>query len=195
MQETKIRTPAEDMPPSRPGWIRAVAILGVGALLIATLYSAWQAVAGSDDPQDPTVPTNLDPDFSLTDEQAIARFKELEALQISAYENVDLSLVSDFAAPGPFKDKVVQELRQLRRDDVFAVLSMKNQELKVTQNTQSQIAIEETVTLNIEFHDSEGEDASTDGRPQRLVVDWRMESFENGWLITESTAIDTIELP
>ena len=194
MQETKTRTPAEDMPPSRPGWIRAVAIIGVGALLIGTLYGAWQAVASSNDP-DPIGQGSSEPDFSLTDEQAIARFKELESLQIAAYENVDLTAVSDFAGPGPFKDKVVQELRQLRRDDVFAVLSMKNQQLRVTQNTQSQIAIEETVTLNIEFHDVNGGDATTDGKPQRLVVDWRMESFENGWLITKSTAIDTIELP
>ena len=45
MQEKKIRTPAEDLPPPRPPWIRVVAMLGVGLLLIATLYGVWQAVA------------------------------------------------------------------------------------------------------------------------------------------------------
>lgn len=194
MQETKTRTPAEDLPPSRPGWIRAVAILGVVALLGGTLYGAWQAVAGNEDPS-PTDPRASEPDFSLTDEQAIARFKELEALQISAYENVDLTAVSDFAGPGPFKDKVVQELRQLKKDDVFAVLSMRNQQLEVTRNTTNEISIEETVTLNIRFQASDGGDATTNGRPQRLVVAWTMESFDKGWLVTESTAIDTIESP
>jgi hypothetical protein len=163
-------------------------------LLGGVLYATWQAAAGTDDPEpDPIGLDEPEPDFSLTDEEAIARFKELETLQVSAYEHVDLTLVNDFAGPGPFKEKVLQELRQLKQDDVFALLSMKNQELEVTQNTRQEIKLEETVTLNIEFREAEGGDVTSQGRPQRLLVEWTLESFSNGWLLTESTAIDVID--
>jgi len=72
MQETRIRTPAEDPPPSRPAWIRAVAMLAAVAMLGGVLYASWQAVASSDDPGDGGATNGTaDPDFSLTDEQAI----------------------------------------------------------------------------------------------------------------------------
>jgi len=188
MQETKIRTPAEDMPPSRPGWIRAVAILGVGALLIATLYGAWQAVAGSDDPQDPAVPANPDPDFSLTDEQAIERFEELNERRIQAYERTDLSLVSRFAGPGPFKNQVIDELRRLRQDKVTAKPSFNTEYLTVTSNTPTEISFEQAVLFDLRFYDESGKDVTTKGKPERLVIDWTMRPSDQGWLLSESVA-------
>jgi hypothetical protein len=188
MQETKIRTPAEDRPPPRSGWIRLVAMLGVGALLIGTLYGVWQAVASSDDPGE-TVPR--EPDFSLTDEQAIARFKELESLQVSAYENVDLTAVSDFAGPGPFKDKVVQELRKLKRDRVTATLELETEELRVESNTPEQVDLHQSVITNIRFFDLSGNEVTTRGKPERWIIDWKLQNFDSRWLISSSVITET----
>ncbi|MGH2750651.1 MAG: hypothetical protein ACRDK3_07235 [Actinomycetota bacterium] len=198
MQETKTRAPADEEPPTpRPSWIRIVAIAVALAMLGGVLYATWQTVASSGtDPEANESPGAgvAEPDFSLTDEEAIERFKDLEASQIASYEKVDITSVSDFAGPGSFKDKVVKELRQLKRDDVYAILAMKDQVLEVTANTPEEISIEETVTLNIKFRDSSGGDVTSKGKPQRLVVDWTLEPFERGWLLTESTAIDTLPI-
>jgi hypothetical protein len=190
MQETKIRTPAEDLPPSRPGWIRAVAIFGVGALLLATLYGAWQAVASSDDPQDSAVPGNPDPDFSLTDEQAVARFEELNERRIHAYETADLALVSRFAGPGPFKNQVIDEIRRLRQDKVTAKPSFETEYLTVTSNTPTEISFEQAVVFDLRFFDESGKDVTTQGKPERLVIDWTMRPSDQGWLLMESVATE-----
>jgi hypothetical protein len=186
MQETKIRTPAKDRPPPRSGWIRLVAMLGVGALLIGTLYGVWQTVASSDDPAVPR-----EPDFSLTDEQAIARFEELESLQVNAYENVDLTAVSDFAGPGPFKDKVVQELRKLKRDRVTATLELETEELRVESNTPEQIDLHQSVITNIRFFDLSGNEVTTRGKPERWIIDWKLQNFDSRWLISSSVITET----
>lgn len=160
MQETKTRTPAEDLPPPRPPWIRAVAILGVGALLIGTLYGVWQAVASNEDPN-PIGPGASEPDFSLTDEQAIARFEELNERRVQAYETTDLAMVNRFAAPGPFKDEVVEELMRLRRDGVTARPLFDTEHLTVTSNTPTQITFEQAVIFDLRFFDETGKDVTT----------------------------------
>jgi len=190
MQETRTRTPAEDLPPSRPGWIRAVAILGVGALLIATLYGAWQAVFGNEDPG-PVDPGASDPDFSLTDEQAIARFEELNELRIRAYKTADISLVSAFAGTGPFRAKVVAEIRRLKRDDITASLELGDEQLELLANSTDEIKIQQTADLNIRFFNSKGVDVTSKGRSQRVVIDWTLEPSTQGWLITTSTVTDS----
>src|SRR5919106_2319196 len=94
MQETKTRTPAEEVPSSRPPWIRAVAIAAAVALLGGVLYATWQAAAGNDDPEpDPIGLGEPEPDFSLTDEQAIARLDELRTAALEATRNQDVSVV------------------------------------------------------------------------------------------------------
>jgi len=190
MQETRIRTPAEDPPPSRPAWIRAVAIIAAVAMLGGVLYASWQAVAGSDDPRDGGATNGTsEPDFSLTDEQAIARFEELNERRVQAYETTDLAMVSRFAGPGPFKDQVVDELRRLRRDKVTAKPLFDTESLTVTSNTPSRIQFEQSVLFDLRFFDESGEDVTSEGDPERLVIDWTMQHFDEGWLLTESVAI------
>jgi hypothetical protein len=141
MQETKTRTPAEDLPPSRPGWIRAVAIFGVGALLLATLYGAWQAVAGSDDPN-AIGPGASEPDFSLTDEQAIARFEQLRDKALQATRSQDLTLVpSIFTATSPMKDRLRTEIQRLRENGVREQSKFERLNVTVTENSPSLISL------------------------------------------------------
>lgn len=116
------------------------------------LYATWQLVAGNDDPEpDPIGLDESEPDFSLTDEEAIARFYELDDLRVRAYEDADVTLVSTFATQGPFKEQVVGELRQLKRDDVSAKLELKTEMLEVQSNSLSQIDLQQVVVTNIRF--------------------------------------------
>jgi hypothetical protein len=79
MQETKTRSPAEEVPSSRPPWVRAVAIAAAVALLGGVLYATVQAAAGNDDPEPDSIGLDeSEPDFSLTDQEAIATFERLE---------------------------------------------------------------------------------------------------------------------
>jgi hypothetical protein len=169
-------------------------MLAAVAMLGGVLYASWQAVAGSDDPQAPAVPGNPDPDFSLTDEQAIARFKELDELRVRAYETADIGMVSSFAGPGPFKEQVVDELRTLKREGVTASPILNTKELSVTSNSSNRIELRQVVIFDARFFDEKGNDVTDESGRERLTVLWELASTEQGWLMSESNIIDAESL-
>ncbi|MGH2751495.1 MAG: hypothetical protein ACRDK3_11590 [Actinomycetota bacterium] len=192
MQETKTRAPADEEPPApRPSWIRIVAIAVALAMLGGVLYATWQTVASSgSDPEangNPGVGVS-EPDFSLTDEEAIERFKELNERRVRAYESTDVTLVNRFAGPGPFRDQVLDELRQLKKDRVTAKPIFETEYLDVTSNSSTRITLEQAVIFDLRFFDESGNDVTTEGKPERLVVEWTLAYFDEGWLLTESIA-------
>lgn len=179
MQETKTRTSeGEDPPTPRPQWVRMVAIAAL-AMLAGFVIAAVQSVTGSE--VEPTPDGGLggsEPDFSLTDEEAIARFEELNALHVRAYENADIGLVSQFAGPGPFKDQVVGELRQLQKDNVTASPLFETRELRVTSNAPNHIEMRQTVIFDVRFLDESGKDITKESGRERLVVDWSLDQTD-----------------
>lgn len=187
MQETKIRTPAEDLPPSRPGWIRAVAILGVGALLIATLYGAWQAVANSDDPQDPAVPGNPDPDFSLTDEQAIATFERLEKDIRRSISDQDPGLALRATTTGsPLADRMQAEIRKLKKDRVFDDSRVEQVSVEVVASSSQEIRIREVVRIHPCFRSEDGTDITKGDSEFEQTGVWILQVEDGRWLIDET---------
>jgi len=189
MQETKIRTPADDLPPSRPGWIRAVAILGVGALLIATLYGTWQAVAGSDDPQDPAVPGNPDPDFSLTDGQAIARFEQLVTLSYAAIRDRDQGLLSQiFTNDSPTRDRSSDVISELKKDQVTDESTYRTMSLQVLGKSPQEIRVLQHVQTQPCFRSDSGKDVTTGSAEIEYDIEWTMRLSDSRWLLHESQA-------
>jgi len=171
--------------------VRFVAVAVALAMLAGLVIVAVRSVTGSE--AEPTPEDGIgdaDPDFSLTDEEAIERFEQLNELRVQAYEGADIGLVSEFAGTGPFKTQVVDELRQLKLDDTTASLVLETEELQVTSNRPDEITLQETVIFDIRFLDEAGKDITTKGGPERFVVDWTLEYFNQGWLITESDAIE-----
>ena len=186
MQETKIRTPADDLRPSRPGWIRAVAILGVGALLIATLYSAWQAVAGSDYP-DPIGPGASEPDFSLSDEQATATFLRLSARARTAVSERDLTLLpSTFTSNSPMRERTKETIGRLRRDQVFDRSGFESVSVDVLSNTGEEIEIHEQVLVDPCYESDEGQDITQGPASFEYGARWILRLESGRWLIDES---------
>jgi hypothetical protein len=186
MQETKIRTPAEDRPPPRSGWIRLVAMLGVGALLIGTLYGVWQAVASSDN-GGPAVPGNPNPDFSLTDEQAIARFNQLRSTAFEATKSRDTSSVpSLFTTDSPAKARLLEQIRQLRESEVVEKSSYKTISQEVIANSPSEIQIRELVKFYPCFLSDTGEDVTVGPRGIEQDFIWIMRTEDSQWLVHDS---------
>ena len=195
MQETKPRTPADDSPAPRPPWIRAVAIVASVALLGGVLYATWQAAAGTDDPEpDPIGLDEPEPDFSLTDEEAIARFHELDEIRVRAYETADIALVSQFARQGAFKDLIVDELRTLKREGVTASPTFKTESLSVISNTTQRIELKQVVVFDIRFFDENGEDVTDESGRERLTVQWELSSTDRGWLMLKADIVDAESL-
>jgi len=197
MQDTTTRAPLDEDPPQpRPPWVRMVAIAVAVALIGGILIAAIQGVTSSGADPDPNpggaAGTNPEPDFSLTDEEAIERFQELDELRVQAYDTADINLVSHFAGSGPFKDKVVQELRQLKVENVTASPDLDPKKLEITSNGSEQVTLQETVVIDIRFFNEAGKDVTTRGKPERRVIDWTLEYFDSGWLITESTVVKAV---
>jgi len=187
MQETKIRTPAEDLPPSRPGWVRAVAVLAAVAMLGGVLYASWQAVAGSDDPQAPAVPTNPDPDFSLTDEQAIATFLRLSARARTSVSERDLTLLpSTFTSNSPMRERTKETIGRLRRDQVFDRSGFESVSVDVLSNTGEEIEIHERVLVDPCYESDAGEDITQGPASFEYGARWILRLESGRWLIDES---------
>jgi hypothetical protein len=189
MQETKTRTPAEDLPPPRPAWIRVVAILGAVALLGGTLYGAWQAVASSDDggPQAPAVPGNPNPDFSLTDDQAIDRFNHLRSTAFEATKSRDTSSVpSLFTTESPAKARLLEQIRQLRESEVLEKSSYETISQEVVANSRSEIQIRELVKFYPCFVSETGQDVTVGPRGIEQDFIWTMRTEDSEWLVHDS---------
>jgi hypothetical protein len=191
MQETKTRAPAEESPTPRPSWVRVVALLAAVALLGGALFATWQAVGADEDNPSDNGGGGTEPDFSLTDEQAIARFEELDRLRVDAYKAADVRMVSDFAGPGTFRDQIVEELRKLKRDDVTATLDLQTESLEVVSNTSDHIRLQQQVVTNIRFFDSSGQEVTKQGRPERWTINWGLQNVDSRWLISSSKITDT----
>jgi hypothetical protein len=186
MQETKIRTPAEDRPPPRSGWIRLVAMLGVGALLIGTLYGVWQAVASSDDPGE-TVPDTSVPDFSLTDEQAIQTFQRLSARARTAVAERDLTLLpTTFTSNSPMRERTKETIGRLRRDRVVDRSEFRSVSFDVVGNSGHEIEIHEQVLVDPCYESDAGEDITQGPASFEYGAQWILQFENDRWLIHES---------
>jgi hypothetical protein len=186
MQETKTRAPAEDLPPPRPPWIRVVAMLGVVALLAGTLYGAWQAVASNDDPGE-TVPDTSDPDFSLTDEQAIQTFERLSSTLRLAVTERDSTLVASVTTnTGNTGARVSQEIRRLKKDRVVDQTRVERIRSEVVISTTDRIEIREVIRLHPCFETESGQDITEADAVVEQIGIWTL-AVENGrWLVDDT---------
>jgi hypothetical protein len=185
MQETKPRTPADDSPAPRPPWIRAVAIVAAVALLGGALYATWQGVAGNDDPEpDPIGLDESEPDFSLTDEQAIETFERLYTTSASAIRNQDQSLLPTVLTDGgPVYERAQDQIAQLKKDGITDASNFEIMDSRVTANDANEVTLEIAFRLHTCFLDGEGNDV-TEG-PRTLEQDsvWTLQVEDSRWQI------------
>lgn len=196
MQETKTRTPAHQSPAPRPPWVRAVAILAAVALLGGALYATWQAVASEDDPEsDPIGLGESDPDFSLTDEEAIARLDELRSAALEATRNQDVTVVPlVFTETSPMRQRLREEIQKLKENDVQERSQFERLELTVTENTPTLITLLEVTNYFPCFRDASGKDVTVGPEAIRQEVQWSLALDDGRWLLQNSVIRDDREL-
>jgi hypothetical protein len=196
MQETKPRTPADDSPAPRPPWIRAVAIVAAVALLGGVLYATWQASAGNNDPEpDPIGLGESEPDFSLTDEEAVARLDELRSAALEATRNQDISVIpSVFTDSSPMRKKLIEEIQKLKQNDVQERSQFERLDLTVTENTPSLISLLEVTDYFPCFRNASGKDVTVGPQAIRQEVQWSLALDDGQWLIENSVIRDDREL-
>jgi hypothetical protein len=163
----------------------AIAAVGLGALLLSREERS----------EEPSAP-DRGPAFALTDEEAIELFKELEALQIRAYRERDLSLISKVYVPGGQGEKVVaEEIRKLIRADVLDRSTFRTERIELIRNDGSQVIVRQTEVQRSRFVHESGEDVTTDAAHQRLVVDWYLTRVGDQWFVEKELIVRAEDLP
>jgi hypothetical protein len=158
-------------------------MLAAVAMLGGVLYASWQAVASSDDPQDPAVPGNPDPDFSLTDEQAIARFEELHPTLVSAIQTRDDSLLHSATSQGPILRSSLREIADLRKNGVRDQAEIAIKSVSVISNRSEEVALGVTLEVLPCFLDERGRDITKGPDAIEQQLTWTLRFDGDRWLI------------
>jgi hypothetical protein len=157
-----------------------VAIAGIvaGAIIFTMNDGAPDAPPTSSNSEAAGAPT-------LTDQEAIDRYFELEDLIVQAYRNVDVTLLARIYTPdSPTAAMVRSELNDLQSDSAQLILDYQTQEIEVVTNSATEIVLRQEaiatgrlrpvgdVKVHAEYHD------------QRRVVRITLRYQEpKGWLI------------
>ena len=165
-------------PPVRVFLVLMSVIVAVGAVVLAT----------REDEPPPQPPTQSpSPNFALTDAEAIARFKELRPLHLSAYRDRDLSVLSlVFTPESDVGETVTREIRRLLRDEVVAKPRYVRQKLSLLNNSSTEIRLVETVRFTARFFDESGNDITVGPAPETQVISWTLRPYDTKWFIDES---------
>lgn len=129
------------------------------------------------------------PNFALTNEEAIGRFKELSSLLTQAYAQRDQSLFDSFLATGsPLFQTGTNEIRRLLRDNVTPVPHIKWTSIQVRENGRNEIVLR-SIEIDRSRFLSGNKDVTRQTRPIRRTVDWVLRLEGSEWLIYDSTVV------
>ena len=177
---------APEPTPTRPSLSPPVAFL-----LLAVVIGIIGAIFYLTRPDAPATPTNpnaaQEPDFSLTNEEAITRFEELSDIRQQAYASRDVTLLSSLytenSVVGPAAAK---ELRSLNRDGVSDVSVYETQEVTVVSNSDTEIELKELVLIQPKFVDESGADVTVEPKTIREIVLWTLRLEDTQWLVHDA---------
>ncbi len=187
---------AQDRPPElvpepispRPGVSPAIAF-SMLAILVAVIAAAVFLTRPDTEVQAAaTNPTSTSPNFALTNEEAIARFKELSQMLHQAYAMHDPTRLDHlYTDASPVRELAGEELRQLNRDQVSDVSTYKTLRVEVVANTDDSIRLREVVMVKPRFVDRAGKDVTTSKSDRiREVVEWTLRPEGGIWLIHDA---------
>ena len=170
------------------GWALAI-VAGV----LVTVGLTWYLTGSSAEPTPTETPTP--PDFSLTDEEAIARFKELDQLRQRMYRDRDASLVSVIYADGsPVQKRVLEDLQVLRRDRVLSRTTFETESLRVESTDAGEVKLMQVVVVDPNFVSESGSPVEGSNVTQRLTIEWTLVPQAGEWLLHDSVITDSEKL-
>ena len=163
----------------------------LAAVLVAVGAAIWLTRPDNSSTEASTPAADTPPDFSLTDEEAIARFKELDELRLRALRERDLSLLSlAFTSDGPAYKRLKESIKQLRNDDVFFRSEYRTTEIQIGSNSPDRIEVIQQVIVSPRFVSESGNDVTDKEFVERQESRWILRPEEAVWLIAEGTIVD-----
>jgi hypothetical protein len=133
---------------------------------------------------------------TLTDEEAIDRYLELEQLIIRAYESRDPSLIALIYTPdSPTAAVARKELRDLRRQSVKAILNYETEKIDVTSRSDEEIILRQQVVAKARVKPIGDVKVRATPNNQRRDVRIILRKRDGDWLIYRSTIVDVEGLP
>ena len=136
------------------------------------------------------------PDFLLTDEEAIARFKELDRIRVTAIDDGDLSLLSDVFAEGSAILRVTEKsIVRLNRSGVRAIHDpYRVEKIEIVRNQADAISLRQTVIFDVRFVDRLGKDLTRQSGLERQTIVWSLAPAGDSWLIGAARVTDSDRL-
>lgn len=171
---------------SRPSPVKVfVALLVVLGIVIAVVL-----LTRSPEPAPPATGSAQPADYSLTNAEAIARFKELDALRRQAYEERDPNLVPMvFTAESAIGETVDQEIRQLKEDHVLSKTKFFTKRISVIDSTSTLVRVRQVVVIDPKVVSEQGREVTTKGRIERQVIEWTLQRELGQWLIDDAVIV------
>jgi hypothetical protein len=181
-------------PPDAPkSGLSPTVAFAVLAFLIAVAAVLWIVLTPEESAN--VGPSAQSENFALTDAEAIARFKELDALSIQAYEQRDTTLLSKYVtSDSPLRESLFADIRQLREDRVLFDPRQVTKSIEVASNTETEVRIRQAVTQRPKFVTESGRDISQARRGVFLVIDWTMHPELGEWKMYDSEVIRSRKL-
>jgi len=156
-------------------------------VLLAVLVAAGVLIVVTKSDDDPPPVTNTAPattDFSLTDEEAVARFGELNALAWQSALERDQSLLSGiFTESGPTGTRAAKAIRGLLHDDVIDRSRSKTLSVQVVLNEPEEIQLREISRLHPCFETEEGKDVTDAPEIVQRTILWTLKQEQRVWRI------------
>lgn len=164
-------------------------------LLIAAVGGAILLTRPDSAPTPTNTDTPTEPNFALTNEEAIARFEELHQLELQAYRSADPSLVDEvFTVDSPIAKFVQREVAMLVRDRVVARPQYTNLSIAVIANTGEEIQLQQSAIVESHFFDSRGREITSDTARQRQTILWTLHLGESSWLLHDAVVTKSRDL-
>jgi hypothetical protein len=174
---------AEERAINRVGPIKAfVILLAVVGMVVAVAVLTRQREA----PSAPAT-TSGAPDYSLTNAEALARFKELKQLRDKTYHQRDASLVTSlYSSDSPRRLDAIRELRQLRNDHVIDETRFVTLDVAVVSNSSKEIGLRQEVMVYPKVTSESGKDVTTGGHVEKRTVQWILRLEDGVWLVYDT---------
>jgi ABC-type transporter MlaC component len=187
-EDSSSRLLSESEPP-RAGLRPSLVFAAISVALVA-IAATFLLTRPDTSPPPSTTQTNTEPNFSLTNEEAITRFEELDNLRHQAFREVDVSLLSSIYLPG---SKVLQiaskELGRLQRDGVQDLSAFTTLQVDVIANTSNYIRLRQAVEVRPKFVAADGTDITSSAKVVRRVVEWTLSEAQGQWLVADSLIV------
>jgi hypothetical protein len=128
--------------------------------------------------------------FALTNEEALAKFRELNGLRLQAYAERDPSVIAQIlAANSPLRPKAYSDIARLHRDRVMDRTHFSTRGLRVLANGPNKVVLRQVEVQKPRFVSESGHDLSQSHHPIVVTIDWTLRRNGYVWRIFDSSVV------